>query len=59
VKHRPEEVWTLSFVGVAGRSSATVAQRVRQLLKHALRVLGLRCVRVAGPTPEELRKING
>lgn len=42
------EVWTFSFVAQPGGDS-DAAQRCRLLLKLALRICRLRCVKVWGP----------
>jgi hypothetical protein len=44
--------WTLTFVPAPGWD-APAEIRVRRLLKHALRTLGLRCVAVAPGCPVE------
>jgi hypothetical protein len=49
----PADVWTLVFRPAPGWST-TMAQRVRRLLKAALRCFGLKCIRVTGPAAEDL-----
>jgi hypothetical protein len=52
--HNHADVWTLHLVAAPGFGPTTTAQRVRRALKFLLRSFGLRCIRVTGPTAEDL-----
>jgi hypothetical protein len=56
VNERPR--WILAFEPMPGWG-APMEIRVRFLLKHALRSLGLRCVAVAGDVPPEAAAVPG
>jgi|GEM_PF-4241514 len=47
------DIWTLTFRPTGDGPPTEI--RIRRLLKHALRALGLRCVRVAGDEPKEVK----
>ncbi len=52
-KKREYETWTIKFRAEHSRDdNRPIAVRVRRLLKHALRVCGLRCVEIATATEQ-------